>query len=117
MAFSQDDKLKLLDELMEVRRQGQLAEISLRSQGRTEDAEKIRKAVVVLSAQIDARIGRIMEAWPGEPAGAIADMAACTTGLRTAVDQMRQKEAIAQTVVKAVGFVDQAVAIAAKVFV
>ena len=117
MAFSQDDKLKLLDALMDARRQGQLAEISLRSQGLGDDAEKIRKSVTVLSAQIDVLIGRMMEDWLGQVDKAIGDMATCTKGLQTAVDQIRKKVAIAQTVVKALGFVDQAVATAAKVFV
>jgi len=117
MAFSQDDKLKFLDELMDARRQAQLAEISLRSQGLADDAEKLHKSVVVLSAQIDVLIGRMMEDWLGQVDKAIADMAACTNGLQTAVDQIRKKVAIAQTVVKALGFVDQAVAAAAKVFV
>jgi hypothetical protein len=117
MAFSQDDKLKFLDELMDVRRHGQLAEISLRSQGFADDAEKMHKSVMVLSAQIDVLIARMMEDWRGRVDKGIADMAACTKGLQTAVDQIRKQVAIAQTVVKALGFVDQAVATAAKVFV
>ena len=116
MAFSQDDKLTFLDALMDARRQGQLAEISLRSQGLTADADKMHKSVTVLSAQIDALIGRMMEDWLGQVDKAIADLAACTKGLQTAVDQIKKKVAIAQTVVKALGFVDQAVAAAAKVF-
>ncbi len=117
MAFSQDDKLKFLDALMETRRQGQLAEISLRSQERLDDAEKIHKSIAPLSAQVDAAIGRMMENWLGQADKSIADMGTCTKGLQTAVDQIRKKVAIAQTVVKAIGFVDQAVVIAAKVFV
>jgi hypothetical protein len=117
MAFSQNDKLKFLDALTDALRQGQLAEINLRSQGRVADADEIRKSTAPLSAKVDALVGTMMAEWLGQVDKSIADIAACTEGLQGTVEQIKKKVAIAQNVVKVIGFVDQAVGIAAKALV
>jgi hypothetical protein len=100
MAFSQNDKLKFLDALTDALRQGQLAEINLRSQGRVADADAIRKSTAPLSAKVDALVGTMMAEWLGQVDKSIADIAACTEGLQGAVEQIKKKVAIAQNVVK-----------------
>jgi hypothetical protein len=114
MAFSQSDKQKLLDGLMDSRRQGQLAEIGLRVQGNTADADKVRDANAGLSKQIDTLIARMMDDWLGQVNEAIQGVSSCTAQLQTAVDNIKRQVNIAQNVVNAIGYIDQAVAIAKK---
>jgi hypothetical protein len=115
MAFSQSDKEQVVEALIAARRQAQLAELSLRSQGQTQAADNVRTATRALSTKIDALIAAMMGDWLGQADQVMGDLKACTSDLEKAVDQIKKQVQIAQTVVKVIGFVDQAVAIAAKV--
>jgi hypothetical protein len=99
---------------MDSRRQAQLAEIGLRVQGNTAEADKVRAANAPLSRQIDTLIAGMMDAWLGQANEAIQGVAACTANLQTAVENIKRQVGIAQTVVTAIGYIDQAVAIAKK---
>jgi hypothetical protein len=115
MAFSPSDKEQVVEGLIAARRQAQLAELSLRSQGQNQQADNVRAATAALSTKIDALIAAMMRDWLGQVAQVIGDLKARTSDLEKAVDQIKKQVEIAQTVVKVIGFVDQAVAIAAKV--
>ena len=115
MALSQGDKELIVEALMASRRQAQLAELSLRSQGKNAEADKLHDATRILSSKIDALIAGMMRDWLGQIDQVIGDLKARTVDLEKAVDQIKKQVAVAQTVVKVIGYVDQAVAIAAKV--
>jgi hypothetical protein len=117
MAFKPTDKEKLLESLMGIHRQGQVAEIRLRFQGGLDEGEKIWEGNIRLSMEIDILIGRIMEDWLGSAARATADLRKANTNLKTAIDDIRRQIEVAQNVVKVVGLLDEAVAIAKKALV
>lgn len=114
MAFSQKEKEQLLDGLMASRRQGQLGEISLRQQGKTQEADKVRDATGRLSTQIDDLIRQMMDAWLGQAGQCIHAVTTCTADLEKTIADIKKQVEIAQNVVKALGFIDDAVAIAKK---
>ena len=114
MAFEPTDKEKVLESLMAARRQGQLAELSLRFQGKSDDAEKLREGNARLSTEIDILIGRMMEEWHGAADHVTKDFTAANAKIEAAVADIKKQIAVAQNVVKVIGFLDDAVAIAKK---
>lgn len=115
MPFTPTDKEKVLESLMAARRQGQLAELSLRFQNKADDANRIREGTTRLSAEIDILLGRMMEEWAGRADTAIKGLTAANSKLETTVVDIKKQIKIAQNVVKVIGFLDDAVAIAKKI--
>jgi ABC-type transporter Mla subunit MlaD len=116
MAFEATEKEKALESLMATRRQGQLAELSLRLQDKTDGAEKVWESTARLSTEIDIMLGKIMEEWLGRADQIIKGLNAANAKLETAVSGIKGNIKTAQNVVKVVGLLDDAVAIAKKAF-
>ena len=114
MSFSESEKEQLVSSLMDLRRESQRAELNLRFQKKEDAADKIKDANKALTRQIDRQLARLMEEWLGAAAQASADLQAANSGLEAAIGDIKNKIKIGQNVVKAVGFLDDAVAIAKK---
>lgn len=115
MAFEQTQKEKFLESLMDANRQGQITEINLRFQGKTDEAEKVWQENRRLSGEIDILIGQMMDEWLGDAERAIRDLARINTKVEAAVAKIKKQIDVAQNVVKIIGLLDDAVAIAKKV--
>jgi hypothetical protein len=115
MAFKQTEKEKFLESLMAEHRQGQIAEINLRLQGKPDEAEKVWQENARLSAEIDILIGQMMDEWLGNAERAIKSLEKINTKLEAAVDEIKKQINVAKNVVKIIGLLDDAVAIAKKV--
>jgi hypothetical protein len=115
MAFEQTEKEKVVESLMAAHRQGQLTEVSLRFQGKPDEADKVWQDNTRLSAEIDILIGRMMDEWLGDAESAIKGLAKANTKLEAAVDEIKKQINVAQNVVKIIGLLDDAIAIAKKV--
>lgn len=115
MAFEQTEKEKVVESLMTARRQGQTTEITLRFQGKTDEAEKVWQSNSRLSAEIDILIGQMMDEWLGNAERAIKKVTAANAKLEAAVAEIKKQMNVAQNVVKIIGLLDDAVAIAKKV--
>ena len=115
MAFEQAKKEKVIESLMAEHRQGQIAEINLRLQGKPDEAEKVWQNNSRLAAEIDILIGQLMDEWLGNAERAIKGLAKISAKLETAVAEIKKQINIAQNVVKIIGLLDDAVAIAKKV--
>jgi hypothetical protein len=115
MAFKPTDKEKVLESLMALHRQGQITEISLRFQGKADEAEKVWQKNSRLSTEIDILIGQMMDQWLGNAERTIKGLAKINTKLETAVAEIKSQINVAQNVVKIIGLLDDAVAIAKKV--
>jgi len=115
MAFEQTQKEKVIDSLMAEHRQGQIAEINLRLQGKPDEAEKVWQNNSRLAAEIDILIGQLMDEWLGNAERAIKGLAKISAKLEAAVAEIKKQINIAQNVVKIIGLLDDAVAIAKKV--
>ena len=115
MAFKPTDKEKVLESLMAEHRRGQITEINLRLQGKPDEAEKVWQENARLSAEIDILIGQMMDEWLGNAERAIKGLAKINTKLEAAVAEIKKQMNVAQNVVKIIGLLDDAVAIAKKV--
>jgi hypothetical protein len=115
MAFELTEKEKVLESLTAAHRQGQLAEVSLRLQGKPDEADKIKPGNTRLSGEIDNLIGQMMDEWLGDAERAIRDLAKINTKVEAAVAKIKKQIDVAQNVVKIIGLLDDAVAIAKKV--
>lgn len=115
MAFKPRDKEKILEPLMVAHRQGQIAEINLRFQGKTDEAEKVWQENRRLSAEIDILIGQMMDEWLGNAERAIKGLAEANTKLEATVAEIKKQINVAENVVKIIELLDDAVAIAKKV--
>jgi hypothetical protein len=114
MAFESTDKEKVLESMMAAHRQGQLAEVSLRLQGKPDQAEKLRPGNTRLSTEVDILIGQMMDEWLGNAGPTMKDPTAVNGKLAAAVADIKKQINIAQNVVKALGLLDEAVAVAKK---
>ena len=115
MAFEQKQKEQVIESLMAEHRQGQIAEINLRLQGKPDEAEKVWHRNSLLSAEIDILIGQLMDEWLGNAERAIKGLAKISAKLEAAVAEIKKQINVAQNVVKIIGLLDDAVAIAKKV--
>ncbi len=115
MVFEQKQKEKVMESLMAEQRQGQITEIHLRLQERPDEAEKVWQGNSRLSAEVDILIGRIMDEWLGDAERAIKGLAKINTKLETAAADIKKQIDVAKNVVKIIGLLDDAVAIAKKV--
>jgi hypothetical protein len=115
MAFEQTQKEKVIESLMAEHRQGQLTEVSLRLQGKPDEADKVWQENTRLAAEIDILIGQMMDEWLGNAERAIKGLAKINTKLEAAVAEIKKQMNVAQNVVKIIGLLDDAVAIAKKV--
>jgi len=115
MAFKPTDKEKVLESLMTAHRQGQITEINLRLQGKPDEAEKVWQENARLSAEIDILIGQMMDEWLGNAERTIKGLEKINTKLEAAVAEIKKQINVAQNVVKIIGLLDDAVAIAKKV--
>jgi hypothetical protein len=115
MAFEQTQKEKVIESLMAEHRQGQIAEINLRLQGKPDEADKVWQENTRLAAEIDILIGQMMDEWLGNAERAIKGLAKINTKLEAAVAEIKKQMNVAQNVVKIIGLLDDAVAIAKKV--
>jgi hypothetical protein len=114
MAFTPNEKEKFLAALIDTRSAAQTAEIRLRFQERTTEAEQVKNACDELSDEIDTLTGQLMDDWVGNANKAIADLGKKSAVVDNAIGDIKKKLKIAQNVVKLIGAIDDAVAIAKK---
>ena len=114
MTFDPTDKEKVLSSLMAAHRQGQITEVSLRLQGKPDEAEKIWQGNTRLSTEIDILIGRVMDEWLGDADHAIKGLTDVNTKVEAAAAEIKKQVNIAQNVIKVIGLLDDAVTIAKK---
>jgi hypothetical protein len=115
MAFEQTQKEQVIESLMAEHRQGQITEINLRLQGKPDEAERVWQSNSRLSAEIDILIGQLMDEWLGNAERAIKGLAKISAKLEAAVAEIKKQINVAKNVVKIIGLLDDAVAIAKKV--
>ena len=115
MAFQSSEKQKLLESLMDARRNGHVAEVSLRLQQKETEANEIRDANETLSAEIDNLQAQLMQEWLANAKTVMADLGKKTDALDETVTKIKKKVKLAENVTKAVGLLDDAVVIAKKV--
>src|SRR5256885_7714996 len=106
MAFEPGEKERLLSSMMDSRRKGQTTEVTLRFQGQTPEADRIKEANKRLATEIDRLEAAVMELWLGTANAAAAELRRVNTGLDAAIADIKKKTKIGVTGVQAPGYVD-----------
>lgn len=115
MPISNPNKQLLIRALQSARNKGDELEIELLLQGRSAEAKQVRESNERLSKRIRKLISAAKKTWRGHAATLQQDMRKRNAALQGCIRDIRKSIGIAQNVVKAVGLIDDAAALAAKV--
>jgi len=115
MSVSQKDKEALIDSLLEASRKAIRLKLALKFQGKDAEAETVSDKKDALSDEIDRLIAGQMRAWNTSAAGHLATIGSANKKLQRAIREVKSAINTAQAVVKAIGYLDEAIAVAAEV--
>ena len=114
MLLSRDAKRRALRRLAKTKEKAQRLEFELRVQGLDEDAKKVDSKTRKLTKRIDELLKKTMEEWMGNAAQVEADLKTNNEKLQKSIRDIKNKVRTAKNIVKAIGFIDDAVSIAGK---
>jgi hypothetical protein len=114
MPISKANKEALYDSLDESKRKGQRLEIRLRFQGKNEDADQVKAKTDELSQQLDDLLAGIMENWSGNAKALITATKDTNKRLQASIRDIKNKIKIGENLVKALGYLDDAIKVAKK---
>jgi hypothetical protein len=115
MPVSQNDKEALIDSLLEARRKAIRLKLVLKFQGKNAEAKEVSDKADELSTKIDRLIAGQMRAWNTSAAGHLATIGSANRKLQRAIREVKNAINTAQAVVKATGYLDEAIVVAAQV--
>ena len=114
MTINKENKRVLIQNIRKSIRNGDDLEVELLLKGKNEEAEKIRKKTDELVLENKALIAALMKEWLGTVAEIEGNLQNINAGLKAVIQNIKGDIEIAQNVVKAVGFIDDAIGIATK---
>ena len=112
MAISRENKEAIVDALIQAKRKAQRLALTLRFQGRAEDAKKVERKVRRLAARVDDLIAMAMESWVGSAQLLLEQMRKTNTALQASLRDVRKKKDVAKKVVKALERLDDLIDVA-----
>lgn len=115
MAISITKKEDLIDGLQTTLGKGQKLEIRLRLTGEGASADEVAKRNRALSKKIDRLIRDAMNEWTGGAAAFEKEIKSSNRRLQAAIRDIKKKIKVAENVVKALGYIDDAIQVAAKI--
>jgi len=107
MAWILTEKQEVIESLLDARQLAQSLEFFLRSQGRTQEADRVWEDNQRLQVEIDTLIGRTMDEWGKEAEAITATLNVAVDQLSEAIKKIKQKIQVAENVVKAIGLIDE----------
>lgn len=117
MSINNRNKEAMIDALLESKRKGFRLEITLRFQGKAAEADEVKAKTRKLSRKIDDLLVRAMEDWLGNAAALIKTMKNTNAKLQASIRDIKKRIKVAQNVVKAIGFLDDAIDVAVKLLI
>jgi len=99
----------LIDELLVTRRHAQRLVISLRFQGRDQEADAAEEKERALTTRIDALLAAAMETWGGQAAALTTRLKAINQRLSASVARVRKRDENAAHIAGALGAIDDAI--------
>ena len=114
MAISEAKKEEIIDTFLVTKKKGSRLQITLRFQGRKAEADEVGKQNKRLSSSIDKLIAQSMRQWRGSASQIIADRKKGNAKLQASIKDIKVKKKVAENVVKALGYIDDAIETAAK---
>jgi len=115
MAMTEATKLEFVQRLLATKQKASALEITLRFKGEKEEANQVKESNSKLQSQIDKLLGMIIDDWSTQGAQITDEIKGLNTKLQRKIASIRNNVNRAQNIVKAVGLIDNAVALAANV--
>jgi len=107
---------RILRILLDIKNKAIDAEIKLLSDGKTADAEKLGERIDKLEYTIQKLRGVVLDDWLAKVDGFRTKIGQMNAEVQEAVDDIKDDIKTAERVVKLMGYIDDAVELAAKVF-
>ena len=114
MAISKSKKQEIVQRLLVTKQRAHNLEIILRFAGNSEEADAVKETTSALTVQIDTLLSQLINEWLASSVGVVEDIRDGNAKLQRAINKVSRGVDTAQNVVKAIGFIDEAVVIAAK---
>lgn len=115
MPNTEEDKKQVIRGLLVAKQEAHSVEISLRFKGQNGQADQIAAKAKKLSDAIDTLLGQVMRDWVVETEAVVGDIDQANVSLQSSIQEIQNGINVAQNIVKALGYVDDVVAIAAKI--
>lgn len=114
MSMNQEEKEKVLDRLSITKRNAHKLEIRLRFKGDEDRAAKVKARSERLSKKIDKLLAALMTDWMGSSKVTIKSLETLNEEILTVIEEIKDEIDVAKKVVKALGYLDDAINIATK---
>jgi hypothetical protein len=114
MSMSQEEKEKVLDRLSITKRYAHKLEIRLRFKGDEDRAAKVRARSERLSKKIDKLLAALMTDWMGSSEVTTKSLETMNQDILAVIEEIKDEIDVAKKVVKALGYLDDAINIATK---
>jgi hypothetical protein len=113
-AVPEETKQEIVQRLLVTKQRGHSLEITLRFKGKVDEADKVAASTAELSRRIEILLGQIIDEWLAQGADIVEEITRVNARLQNSITAIKKGVQTAQNVVKAIGFIDDAVGIAAK---
>lgn len=111
--MNQSEKEAIIDKLINTKRKGHSLEIDLCFKGMDDDAKTIKDKSSELSRKIDDLLANIMRGWvDNTTAGAEEELKKVNRKIQDTIRKIKKEIEIAKNIVKATGYLDEAIKIA-----
>ena len=114
MDISERKKQEIIQGLLVTKQRAHNLEIILRFAGNSEEADAVKETTSALTAQIDTLLSQLISEWLASSVDVVENIKNSNANLQRAINKISRGVDTAQNIVKAIGFIDEAVAIAAK---
>jgi uncharacterized protein with PhoU and TrkA domain len=107
-----EDKESIVDNLLITKRKGHNLEIDLMFKGMETEAKNIRTQTNKLSKKVEILLADLMKNWIGSAKSAIESTRKTNQNLQKTIRDIKKDVEVAKNIVKAVGYLDEAIVIA-----
>lgn len=114
MAVAAKTKEEIIDRLLVTKQKSNRLEMTLRFKGQVNEANEVQKKTKKLNKQIDILLGQLIDEWLADSRGVIKDLVQGNANLQRSLAKIKRGVQTAQNLVKALGFIDDAIVIASK---
>jgi hypothetical protein len=115
MKMTEESKQEVIQGFLVSKQEAHVAEISLRFKGKGDEADKFARDATKLSDKIDMLLAQVMDDWLGDSETVIQGIKKANTSLQQSVQNIKQGVKTAENVAKAIGFIDDLIAIATQI--
>ena len=107
-----NSKEEIIQRLLVTKQKAISMKVRLLLRDKKDDAKKVRKKSRALSRQIDKLLGQVMDEWQDQGTKIIKEIKTVNSALQKSITNIKKNVKTAQNIVKAIGLIDDAIAIA-----